>query len=284
MTRKIYALLPALVIILSTCAAAEAQQKGWVLTQRSTTMGDLYTYVSPQGLKWTVPKLGANIATMGPNWMVNMYNEKTKAYYTTNFTEWQRDLAKRDGRSQAMRANPWVKAGAGNVAGLKATKYVMQNKSPVTGGGKTLNSVSNAECWVADDIEVPAQVADMLSNTYGMPKTKYFPLKIAYRDSNGRAVTALDTYRSESRPIAQNYFACPSGFKLVSSKAEVFMDEETQQMMSDMANEMGLDSPRRAASPATQAAPVRSGVGSRSPAPAKDTNELSRMLDSLKSK
>ncbi|MBX3072626.1 hypothetical protein KF913_01840 [Candidatus Obscuribacterales bacterium] len=270
-------------IFLGSAMSANAQEQGWALTQRSTQMGDLYTYVSPNGLKWTVPKIGANIATQGPGWNVSMYNDKTKSYYTTTFQQWQQTIMRKDQRSLEMRQRPWSKAGSGNVAGLKATKYIMQNSAPVA-GRRSLNAVAAAECWVADDITVPAAVADMLANTYGMPKTKYFPLRISYTGTDGKPGIALDTYRAEARAMPANAFAFPQGYKLVASQAEVFMDDETQQMMNDMASEMGLDAPRRPQQrPAmtTQAAPR--GMGVRHDAqPAQGNNDLSKMLDALK--
>lgn len=272
-------------LFLAFAGPAIAQEKGWVLTQRSTQMGDLYTYVSTSGLKWTVPKLGANIATQGPSWSVTMYNDKTKSYYTTTFQEWQNQIQRKDARAIEMKSNPWVKSGSGTVAGLRASKYVMQNKAPAAGGRRNLNAVAAAECWVADEITVPPSVSDMLSNTYGMPKTKFFPLRITYTASDGRPAVALDTYRSEARAIPQNYFASPAGYKLVSSQAEVFMDDETQQMMNDMAAEMGLDAPRRPQQQARPAAaPQRTGMGIRGTPPAQGNNDLSKMLESLKGK
>lgn len=271
-------------IFVGSAAASHAQEQGWALTQRSTQMGDLYTYVSPNGLKWTVPKVGANIATQGPSWNVAMYNDKTKAFYTTTFQQWQQTIQRKDQRSLEMRQRPWTKAGSDNIAGLKATKFVMQNSAPVA-GQRNLNAVAKAECWVADDITVPASVADMLSNTYGMPKTKYFPLKISYTGTDGRTGVALETFRAEARAMPANMFAAPQGYKLVASQAEVFMDDETQQMMNDMASEMGLDAPRRPQQRRpvmTQQAAPRGMTPRQDAQPQGGGNDLSKMLDALK--
>lgn len=274
------AALLALLVTQAFATPAQAQESGWALTQKSTAMGDLYTYVSPNGLKWTVPKLGANISTMGPSWGVTMYNDKTHLYYSTTFQEWQKQIARKDSRTLEMKSRPWQQAGSGNVAGLRATHYTMKGAAAVP-GGRNLNAVSSAECWVATDISVPPAVSDMLANTYGMPKTKYFPLRITYTSSDGRVVTALDTFRGEGRQIPANYFGLPGGYKLASSQAEVFMDDETQSMMNDMASEMGLDAPRRPQVQSRPTAPRTSGVTLRTPPP-QGNNDLSRMLDALK--
>ncbi len=281
-------------ILLFSAAAAPAfaQEKGWILTQRSTSMGDLYTYVSPSGLKWTVPKVGANIVTMAPSWNVTMFNDKTKSFFTTTFAEWKRQITKNDQRALEMRSNPWSKGGAGAVAGLKATQYVMRVE-PGKGAGK-LRSVREAECWVADEITVPDAVASMLSDTYGMPKTKFFPLRLTYKTADGKSGVGLDTYRSQSSAMPPNYFAAPQGYTAVKSQAEVFMDDETKQMFNDMASEMGLDAPKQAprSAPPVSAAGAgrRQGMSMRQNAAPQGNNEsksqdqLSKLLDSFKGK
>ena len=172
---------------------------------------------------------------------------------------------------------------APEVSQASITKYTMKNAAPAA-GGRNLNAVSSAECWVATDIPVPPAVADMLANTYGMPKTKYFPLRISYTGPDGRTVTALDTFKSESRSIAAGYFGLPGGYKLASSQAEVFMDDETQRMMNDMASEMGLDAPKRSQQQVSRpvAIPRAGGSTLHSQPQQGGNNDLSKMLDALK--
>lgn len=291
-------LVPLMILLSWFFAPAHADEKGWILTQRSASMGDLYTYVSPNGLKWNAPKFGANIATTGPGWNVTMYNDKTKSFYTTTFAEWKKQITKNDTRALQMRSNPWTKGTASSVAGLRATQYVMK-VAPGRGAGRP-RSVSEAQCWVADDITVPDAIASLLSDTYGMPKTKFFPLRLTYKTADGKAGVGLDTYRSQSSNIPDNYYAAPQGYVAVKSQAEVFMDDETKQLFNDMASEYGLDTaenarPKQPARPAPLAS--NAALGRRQgmslhlkDAPPQGNNEahaqdaLGKLLDSFKGK
>lgn len=264
--------LVGVVAALSAAGPALADEPGWVLTQRSEQMGDSYIYVSANGFKWVNPKSGANVVTTGPSWNVTMYNEKSKMYYDTSFDNWKRQIASTGGqRAVEMRNNPWVQTGTGVVAGVKATKYSMKggsvgNVQRMKNGQirKTLSTVQGAECWVSEEIAVPAPVASMLSQAYGMPQTKYFPLRVTYVNS-GRPGTALDTLNSKSCNIPASFFAKPQGYLLAKSQAEVLMDDETKQILRDMASEFD-ESPRGAASGGNNATASPSPVPQARPA------------------
>lgn len=178
-----------------------------------------------------------------------------------------------------MQAGRWRKSGSGNISGLKATKYVMTG--PAKGGGGKLSGVKRASCWVSDDIQVPGPIADMLSQAYGMPRTKYFPLRVTYLTNGGQVKTALDTYRSATCNIPATYFSSPSGYQLASSQAEILMDDDTRRLLRDMAGEFDSGSsrkaPRKAVSkPKKQATPP--------PKPGSTADQLSKLLNNLKGK
>lgn len=294
--------LAGLIATFAAAGPAFADEPGWVLTQRSEQMGDQYIYVSANGFKWVNPKSGANVVTTGPSWTVTMYNEKSKMYYETTFDKWKSQIASTGGqRAAEMRSNPWVQTGSGVVAGVKATKYSMKGGSVAnmqrSKDGrlrKTLATVQGAECWVSDEIPVPAPVASMLSQAYGMPQTKYFPLRVTYINS-GRPGTALDTLNSKSCSMPVGYYAKPQGYILAKSQAEVLMDDETKQILRDMASELE-DSPRSAASGGNNSTPSPSPVptqATRPPAAAPansvqvggmnlDKDKLTRLLQQLK--
>lgn len=300
--RNAFGSLVGLIAVLAAAAPAFADEPGWVLTQRSEQMGDQYIYVSANGFKWVNPKSGANVVTTGPSWTVTMYNEKSKMYYETTFDKWKAQIASTGGqRAAEMRSNPWVQSGSGVVAGVKATKYSMKRGSvasmaPTKDGHlkKTMATVQGAECWVSDEIPVPAPVASMLSQAYGMPQTKYFPLRVTYVNGN-RPGTALDTLNSKSCNIPIGYYARPQGYLLARSQAEVLMDDETKQILRDMASELE-DSPRSAPSGGNNATPSPSPVptqATRPPAATSpnsvqvggmnlDKDKLTRLLQQLK--
>ena len=107
---------------------AVADGQGWVLTQKSTTLGDQYVYISTGGLKIVNPKAGFALATSAPDWNITLYNDKTKVYYETTLTKWRKNFD-RQGRGAELSGHGWTKGPTSTIAGLKATQYVM------SGGG-----------------------------------------------------------------------------------------------------------------------------------------------------
>lgn len=264
-----------LLICVGYCLPCNAQQKGWSLTQRSDFMGDQYVYVCKNGFKWVNPKAGANIVTQGPGWTVIMYNSKTKQYFQTTLEKWKRQVLSTGGRrAKEMRKAGWRKSGSGTISGLKATKYVMDGKA------SGLKTVKRASCWVSDDIQVPAPIADMLNSAYGMPRTRYFPLRVTYLTNSGQVKTALNTYQSSICAIPGNYFTRPKGYALASSQAEIMMDDETRQLLRDMAGE--IDGQRPA--PRKQAVKRVKQAPKNKPKPGSTSDQLTKLLDSLKGK
>jgi hypothetical protein len=103
-----------------TAAAALADQ-GWVLTQRSTKMGDQYLYISDQGLKLSNPKAGFNLVSHAPNWDIVLYNEKTKCFYETTADRYRQQLMSRSADGD-FKNSVWARSGETTIEGLKATE------------------------------------------------------------------------------------------------------------------------------------------------------------------
>lgn len=247
LTRALFALTA--LIFVSGGNPAQADERGWVLTQRSTKFGDAYIYISPSGLKMVSPKLGATVVTCAPGWSVAMYNDKTRQFYSTTFQKWTSDLnEKMAKRGESLAEKPWVRGGVGGVSGLKATQYSIQNASISARAGGKRSTVSAADCWVADEIQVPHQVSEMISKAYGLPNTRSFPLRISMVE-NGAPSVVLDTYYSKSCNIPSSWYSVPAGYGRASSEAEVMMDDDTKQMFKDMLN----DAPGVTGSPQAQA-------------------------------
>lgn len=216
---------------------AFADERGWVLTQRSTNFGDAYIYISPSGMKMVSPKLGCNIVTCAPGWSVAFYNDKTRQFYSTTYEKWTNDLtAKMAAKGQSLSDLPWARGSVSGVSGLKATQYSIRNARLSPRGGARRQQVSAADCWVADEIQVPSQVSAMISKAYGLPNTRSFPLRISLV-TNGNPQTVLDTYRAQSCAIPNSYFGVPAGYARANSEAEVMMDDETKQMFNDLVSD-----------------------------------------------
>ncbi len=221
-----------LVLVGLTPQAAVADDQGWVLTQRSANFGDMYVYVSPTGFKCHNPKAGVCFMTKAPDWNVVFYNEKTKLYYEAPFARWSKEVEAQisNARTKAMAAGRWSRATEANIAGLKASGYGMQPS-------KTTSDLKNAKYFVADQIKVPPVIASMLAKVYGLPPMQNVPLRLNYSTTDGAAVSALDTYYAKACAIPSTYYNQPQGYRVAKSQAEVMIDDETKQMLNDLASE-----------------------------------------------
>lgn len=286
----------ALILALATACAAQApasaDDPGWVLTQKSRTLGDQYVYISPNGLKLVNPAVGFAIVSHAPDWNITLFNEKTRVYYETTASKWKHDLEARGLKGSDLLNGSWKRATKGNIAGTKCTQYVMgPNTSTFTNlhGKKVTMSVKGAWYWIADDIKVPPNLVDLMSTAYGLPTSPSVPLRLSVDGTHGEE-KFLDTYRTQTSPIPVSYFTCPAGFKQVSSDAEVMMTADQKQMIDDMSKELGSSpdaAPHSAASTgAAAAAPAATTGGAASaslPGGLKVTKEdLGRLLDALK--
>ena len=259
-----------MLMVLAAVVPASADDKGWVLTQKSATLGDQYVYISSNGLKCYNPRAGFALVTHAPDWNITLYNEKTHVYYNTTLEKWKGELQGR-GLNRDIQSAKWNKGTAGSISGLRATEYVMS-------GGNTLHAphskgharnISDATYWVSDDITVPPALSSLLSTAYGVPATQNVPLRLTCTDG-GAKKTLLETYRTQQTPIPVSYFVCPSGYSPVKSDAEVMMNDEQKQIFNDMAKDLGPDSGSapaeapaagagQAAPAATSAAPAAAG-------------------------
>jgi hypothetical protein len=278
-----------LVIVFFALSApfAKADDRGWVLTQKSLTLGDQYVYISPSGLKCVNPKAGFAMVSKAPDWNIVMFNDKTRVYFQTTLDAYKRTLASR-GLTNDLANRQWSKGSNGNIAGLKATQYVMRGGGTFSrqgaNGQKKTSTVSAADYWVSDDIQVPPRLGDLLSSAYGLPTTQNVPLRLECTDSKG-SKRMLETYRMQAlATIPNTYFNCPGGYKAVQSDAEVMMNDEQKQMIDDMSREMGggLES-----SPQPQSAPQYSPQPTSAPQPAASAggggnDALSKLLDAYK--
>lgn len=227
-------------------APARADDKGWVLTQKSLMMGDMYLYVSPSGFKFVNPKAGVNFVTRSPNWDVLMFNDKTKVCYSASLDTFKKQVtANLPQRRSELGQGNWQKGSVSNIANLRATQYVMSDaagvQARVAARSKKQPSqhLKAADYWVCEDIQVPPQLADLLSSMYGLPNTLNVPLRLSVTTAEQGTKLQLDTYRSQACPIPISYYSMPSGYRPVKSSVEVMADEDTKQIIDDMAKDLG---------------------------------------------
>jgi hypothetical protein len=217
---------------------ALADDQGWILTQKSLTLGDQYVYVSPAGVKVWNPNAEFAMVAHAPDWQITLYNQKSKIYYQTSIEKWKQDLASHGLNGQFGNAS-WNRAANSKICGLKATEFSMAGNT-IKGKKGVAHKIDNATYWTSDDITVPPKLADLLATAYGLPPSANIPLKLSYTDSHG-AKSLLDTYRAQAAPIPISYFDCPTGLTLAKSYSEVMMNDDQRQVLNDMARELSSD-------------------------------------------
>jgi hypothetical protein len=70
-----------------------------------------------------------------------------------------------------------------------------------------------------------------------LPDTHMFPLKVSYVNNSGSLSSMLDTYYTKTCPIPANYFGLPQGYRRGESEADVMIDDETKQILNDLASD-----------------------------------------------
>ncbi len=248
-------------------APVNADDKGWVLTQKSATFGDQYVYISPNGMKVYKPQAQFAIVTHAPDWDITLYNDKTRVYYNTTLEKWRSELeAHRADRE--MENAKWTKVAYGNILGLRAAQYVMNGGGTLHvrhGRNRPEHSIRDATYWVSEDITVPSALASLLSAAYGMPATQNVPLRMTCTDGGAKR-TMLDTYRSQQTPIPISYFECPIGYALAKTEAEVWLNDEEKQMANDLARDLSPDTAPSTTASGQATAPASSAASTSSSA------------------
>jgi hypothetical protein len=258
-------------------------EQGYVLTQRSTKMGDQYLYVSSEGIKISNPKAGFNLVSQAPNWDITLFNDKTHCFYQTTADSYRQQLQGRTGDTE-FKNSTWSKMGDTYLLNMKATEYRMGSKTirQKTRSGQLVNkTITGAQYWVAADIQIPPKLTDLLAAAYGLPtqQSQCIPLRLKYSDG-GKENLVLDTYRVDKAPIPVAYFARPQGYKPVTSDAEVMMNDEQKQIMSDMAKDLGTDP--QGAQLKNKINAVRSGSADPKSITKDDVNKLMDIFNSKK--
>lgn len=218
-----------------------ASDQGWVLTQRSKELGDQYVYLNSKGFKCLNPRQGIGLVAKAPDWHLSFYNENTRRYFTLNSVAWRRKL---ETSAQSAANFSWQKGEGGQIAGLRATKFIVHKRSQKTGlaGSRKINKWTEADYWVADDIKVPAQLAEMLASAYGLPTLRSIPLRVTYKNTNGQMETILDTYQQRATPVPDSYLTFPTGYQPAKNEMEVMITEENERLIDDIAEDLNRKS------------------------------------------
>ena len=219
--------------------SALASESGWVLTQRTKLFGDQYLYLSNHAVKCVNPKQGIGWITQSPNWNITFFNDKTKVYYPLASTSWKNKMAKNGLIPSDI---SWSKVSSGSIAGLKASQYQMINKA--TGqSNQPANGAkwSSATYWLADEINVPRNLSQLISTICGLPPSDSVPLSLSYSNQRGQTETLLSTYHQQTAMLPDWYFSTPTNYKLAKSEVEVLMSQQNRAFINELANDLTHD-------------------------------------------
>ncbi len=223
---------------------AYAKENGWILTQRSKIFGDQYIYISTHGVKCINPKQGIGWVSQTPNWNITFFNEKTKLYYPLSSSNWKTKIAK----NGLIPGNIiWSKVSTGTIAGLKASQYKMVNSASSTNAHSA--KWLSATYWLADEINIPASLAQLISSACGLPSSDSIPLELSYRNQRGNTETLLSTYHQQTAVIPNSYFSSPPGYKIARSEVEVLVSKENKALIDELANDLTSDNPHTKINP-----------------------------------
>lgn len=243
MKTSIKCLLLAICLVIAVLPT-NAKENGWILTQHSKIFGDQYIYISTHGVKCINPKQGIGWVTQTPNWNITFFNEKTQLYYPLSSSTWRTKIAK----NGLVPSNiTWSKVSTGTIAGLKASQYKMVNSAPTTNAQSA--KWRAATYWLADEINVPKSLAQLISSACGLPSSDSIPLELNYRNQRGGLETLLSTYHEQTAAIPDSYFSSPVGYKIARSEVEVLVSKENKALIDELANDLTSENPHTKINP-----------------------------------
>lgn len=217
--------------------------KGWFLLQDNPHTGEWKVYLSEKGIVSMNQRMGCTLVAAAPDWNIVMFNDKTKTYFLSPFTEWKG--AQSSLKSSAKTRQAYSRATSSliektpkllkeeTILGHHANLYLTDNL--VTTGLKKV------EFSITPDIQVPIQLQQIFAKIYGFGLTKLhgLPLKVSYIDENGKRSPVFDTRSIRTQNIPLKYFSYPTTYKRVDSEIAVLMDQKGREAMAAIMDGQG---------------------------------------------
>jgi hypothetical protein len=227
--------------------AAPAAKEDFVLTQKSTRMGDCYIYISPQGFQMVNPRSGSTVSSRYPDWKVFMYNTRSHLYYESTMDSWCRDMLIDAGYDEWGPGSKWVKKGIVKVCGYKGTVYQIDGEIRTHGANGQVSVIKDtvsAQYVLAEGYKVNPVLAKMMNAVFNLPLRPGVPLRFTYLERDGSERPVLQTYRIDRCNLTLENFNLPVGYTLAHSRAEVVADPAQLQMLQKMAGGANLNDPK----------------------------------------
>lgn len=209
----------------STGKSSAKSQKGWHIYQESQIYGDHEIFVSTLGVKVVNKKLGTSVVLQLPSRKFTMYNQRMKIMYQTELRLWKGGIARRMKIIFPDQLDfNWKNTGSQTIAGLNSTIFSCTNIASKRRRSKLglLKEPKVYKYYVADDIKVPEDAANMVAQYYDFPRMGKIPLKVTH--GSGSHKLRLDTLKSEEIAIPASAYAVPPNLKAVKDDGQLLFE------------------------------------------------------------
>ncbi len=212
----------------------------FVLTQRSTRMGDQYVYIAPEGWRMTNPHSGVTIVSRGPDWQITLFNAQSHVYYEMTPEQWARGAAAEHGYEEWPQGAHWVKKGQVNICGMQASQYEISGamRKHDSNGHVFPSDIVKAKFVIAEGYPINPKLTKLMKEAYNFPTLAGIPLRLVYISDKGEQRPVVDTYRIDRTALTAVVFNRPSGLRKVDNEVEVMIDPQQQSMLKKMATDM----------------------------------------------
>ncbi len=223
--------------LVGSSESALAKDNAWTLLQTGKVSGEATVQVTGNAVKAHKKTAADTVLCTPPEFLVTLYNDKTKAYFVTPIEKWRaRLLGSLGGALSGPEATPKRTSKSEVIAGIKTVCWTAINTDPLTvrtekNSKGVPREVAAIDYWLADDIKVAPNIATVLSFFHGLPKLPGVPIRVKYRYTSGDTYTYVDTYSAKRINLDISSLKPPANYRKVNTDMEVFIDKKTEVLM-----------------------------------------------------
>lgn len=225
-------------------------EKTIVLTQTSSVLGRMTTYVSPTAVRVTTERGGTYLIAAAPHWKVVMFNPIDKMGLEMEYEQYLQHAPQftyvSPSHKRPIEMWPKLRAGSDRYAGVECSKFVVPadprsrtaDQSAVVGYFLTLEKQS-----------VPKQICLILDKLLFQPPLPGIPLKEYMPDTAKSGNSFLDlrgnysilsTSKVKEENCPKDLFKYPVAFKKVPREIDVLSDSTRRKELDDMTKELKI--------------------------------------------
>ena len=238
---KLQVILAAVSVALVICRPVDGADKGWQFEQRSQILGNSVVSISAAGAKLDYPDQGYALVAKAPRWGATLFSDENKVRFETDLQSFASTaVGFHKFFNLDIDRSAWVKVGPSTINGIKTTHYIYH--------GKAGKDVHVANCWMSDDIVLPAAVAEFYRRTNFLPLgNDHLAVRmILINGVSGMPVMLLETKTAKPALIPASLYGCPQAYAKARDAMSVIMGDTAHDVLDDMTYSLG---PRDQAKP-----------------------------------